>query len=248
MTRRSDVDYFWLSAPAGEERFDAEALRDRPDGVRHYLTHAIADGATLAAAVRLRMHGEIKLGGWRRFRAEQVIRRDRGMIWAATVRVMGLPVRGYDRLVDGAGAMRWWLLGLIPVVKASGPDVNRSAAGRLAAESVWLPSRLADPRRTWTALDPRHVHVGLGLAGERSVLDLSLGGDGRVEGLRLPRWGRPGGGRHRYEDFGGFVEQEGTFQAYTIPTRMRIGWFVGTDRFEPDGEFFRVVVEDAVYR
>jgi hypothetical protein len=33
------------------------------------------------------MHGEIKLGRWWPFRAEEVIRWDRGMVWHAVVRM-----------------------------------------------------------------------------------------------------------------------------------------------------------------
>jgi len=41
---------------------------------------------------------------------------------------------------------------------------------------------------------------------------------------------------------------ESTFSDYTIPTRLRIGWYFGTDRFEPYGEFSRCIVEEATYR
>ena len=57
--------------------------------------------------------------------AEQVIDWRRGFIWQASVKMMGLPIRGSDRLVDGYGAMRWKLLGLIPVMTAQGPDIAR---------------------------------------------------------------------------------------------------------------------------
>jgi hypothetical protein len=64
----------------------------------------------------------------------------------------------------------------------------------------------------------------------------------------MPRWGNPGSGEFRYASCGGFVDGEDTFNGYTIPTRMRIGWHFGTEAFESEGEFFRVVIDDAVYR
>ncbi|EAW36229.1 hypothetical protein [Lyngbya sp. PCC 8106] len=30
--------------------------------------------------------------------------------------------------------------------------------------------------------------------------------------------------------------------------RLMIGWYFGGDRFEEEGEFFRVTVDDAIYR
>jgi len=64
----------------------------------------------------------------------------------------------------------------------------------------------------------------------------------------MPRWGNPDGGEFHYSRCGGFVEEEGTFAGYTIPTRMRVGWHFGTDGFEQEGEFFRVTIDDAIYR
>ena len=60
--------------------------------------------------------------------------------------------------------------------------------------------------------------------------------------------GNPVGGAFHYADFGGLVEEESTFDGYTIPTRMRIGWYFGTERFEAEGEFFRVTIDDALFR
>jgi NAD(P)-dependent dehydrogenase (short-subunit alcohol dehydrogenase family) len=55
---------------------------------------------------------------------------------------------------DHEGAMRWKLLGIIPIMTASGTETTRSAAGRVMAESVWLPSSLCRDDVAWTS---RHV-------------------------------------------------------------------------------------------
>jgi len=39
-----------------------------------------------------------------------------------------------------------------------------------------------------------------------------------------------------------------SFGGYTLPTRLRAGWHFGTERFESEGEFFRVTIDDAVSR
>src|SRR5690348_11206542 len=113
------LDSLWDSVRPGERTFDPQALGDVPDKVRAYLTHAIAPGAQLASAVRLWMHGRIKLGRWRKFKAQQVIVAKRGMIWRAHLRMSGLSVRGEDRFLDGHGAMRWKLARIFPLVSAS---------------------------------------------------------------------------------------------------------------------------------
>jgi hypothetical protein len=95
------------------------------------------------AAVRLQMRGEIRLGeAWFPFRAEQVLTAKDEFVWAATVSMWGLPILGSDEYVAGKGAMRWKLLGLVPVAVAEGPDVSKSALGRMKAEqAIWLFAR-----------------------------------------------------------------------------------------------------------
>ena len=44
------------------------------------------------------------------------------------------------------------------------------------------------------------------------------------------------------------VEDECTFGEFTIPSKLRIGWYFGTDRFEPEGEFFRCMIDEVIYR
>ena len=63
----------------------------------------------------------------------------------------------------------------------------------------------------------------------------------------MPRWGNPGGTEFHYASCGGFVQAEGRFGGYTIPTRMCVGWHFGTERFESDGKFFSVI-DTAAYR
>jgi hypothetical protein len=44
-------------------------------------------------------------------------------------------------------------------------------------------------------------------------------------------------------------DQEATFGGYTIPARLRVGWhFDDPSRFDADGKFFEVSIDDASYR
>jgi len=248
MARRVSLDDLWAFAPpAIPGTFSSSAVAELPEPARRYLRHAIAPGTPLASAVRLRMRGAIKLGRWLPFTAEQVIHRDRGFIWKASVRRLGVPIfRGFDRLVGGEAEMHWRLLGLFPVMTASGPEITRSAIGRLDAESVWLPSLLAGDDVRWTARDSRHPVAAF--SGHSSAVEFEIDEQGRLASLSMQRWGNPGGAAFRLVDFGGLMEGEATFAGYTIPTRLRVGWYIGSPRFESEGEFFRATIEDAVFR
>lgn len=249
MTKTSSIDELWESVLPAGQIFEPEELAALPVAARRYLEHAITPGTRLASAVRLQMHGEIKLKRWLPFAAEQVIHWPTGMIWRATVRMFGIPIRGFDSLIGGEGEMRWKALGLFPLVTASGTDITRSAAGRVGAEAaVWLPSVLCREDVTWAAADSSRARAAFKVEGERVEVDLTVDAVGRLSSINLKRWGNPDGAAFNYSDFGGFAKSEETFDGYTIPNRLHIGWQAGPDRFESDGEFFRCQIDRAEFR
>jgi hypothetical protein len=228
------------------EAFDPSMVAGLPEPARRWLLHAIAPGTPLWGSVVLTMRGEIRLGAWRPFTARQVLAPPRGLIWAATARFSGLPVTGFDRYSSGSGQMNWRLGGLVPVVTASGSDVTRSAAGRLAGEAALAPTTFR--AATWTpgADDDRAVATWRIDDHEESA-EFEVGADGRLLGVVMQRWGNPDGvpfGRH---PFGVAIEAEETFAGVTIGSVLRAGWWWGTDR-QSEGEFFRARITGAEFR
>jgi hypothetical protein len=261
MTKSISLDALWESATPTKLVFNLDKLAHLPAAAKRYLEHAIAPGTKLASVVRLKMHGEIKLKKWIPFTAEQVICWEHGLIWSATAWMNGfLPIVGSDRVIDGIGAMQWKILGLFPVMTASGADITRSSIGRLQAESLWLPSVFCGDGVSWASTESSeldsNLHSSFVVQGERAELDFTIDRSGHLKTTKLPRWGNPDGAEFRYVDFGGILEEEGTFCGYTIPTRLRIGWYFGSvgvaspleKRFESEGEFFRATIDDAIYR
>jgi hypothetical protein len=127
-----------LVRDADPGRFSAAELDGVPDPVRRYLSRAIALGTPLARSAYVRMRGRIKVGVWLPFRAREVLSPHHGFLWAA--RAAGL-ISGSDRYVDGAGRSEWAFVRRT-LVRADGPNITRSAAGRAGAEAMWLPTAL----------------------------------------------------------------------------------------------------------
>ena len=247
-TEPETLDTLFDSAPPADRHFDPDAIAHLPAPAQRYLAHAIAPEAPLAAAVRLRMHGTIRLRKrWHPFTAEQVIVRGRGMVWRAKVKFAGTTIRGFDCFLDGEGAMRWKLAGVLPLIYAAGPDVTRSSAGRFAAESVWLPSLFCSEHVSWQADDGSVAHARFAVDTHDEDVALTLSG-GALQSVALSRWGNPDGGSFRDVEFGAAVDQEATFDGYTIPARIRVGWYFGSDRFDTEGQFLQATVDSAVYR
>jgi hypothetical protein len=226
-----------LLRPAGPERFGPAELDGLPEPVRRHLAQAIAPSTPLHTSARLTMRGQIKVGRWLPFRARQVLSPGRGFVWAA--RAAGA-IAGTDRYLDGAGAMRWRLAGLVTVAAGEGPDVSRSAAGRAGGEGVWLPTALL-PRFgvRWSAPAEDLITAAL-TVGETPVdLELRLDEAGRIAALGFDRWGDPDAtGSFGWHRFGGQVTGYATFGGLTVPAEGRLGWHWGGDGWA-EGEFFR---------
>jgi hypothetical protein len=84
--------------------------------------------------------------------------------------------------------------------------------------------------------------------GKPAQITLTVNDDGTLAQVKLSRWGNPEGGAFHPVDFGVLVEASSTFEGYTIPTQIRAGWFLGSDRFASEGEFFRCTIDKAIYR
>ncbi|GAA4733817.1 hypothetical protein GCM10023328_11640 [Modestobacter marinus] len=225
--------------------FDPGMLAGLPEPARRWLGHALAPGTPLWQTVELSMTGRIRLGRWRSFTARQVLAPPSGFIWAARARVAGLPVTGFDRYSGATGEMGWRLLGLLPVMSSSGPDVSLSAAGRLAGEAVLVPTMFQHAR--WEACaEPDTVVMAWRLANGVERTRLRVGADGRLLEAVLQRWGNPDGAPFGRYPFGVSIDEEATFAGVRVPSVLRAGWWWGTDR-QTDGEFFRARIVSATF-
>ncbi|MGY4784670.1 DUF6544 family protein [Rhodococcus opacus] len=224
--------------------FTSALAGNLPPVARRWITHAVAEGSPMARSGQLHMTGQIRLGRWRPFSATQILVPGTGFIWVAATKIGGLPVHGYDRFSDNGGEMRWRLGGVIPMMSARGPDVTESAAGRLAGESISVPTSF--PLARWSdGRNPTETTTTWTVNGHEETVHLEVADDGTLRGLHMQRWGNPDGhgfGRHRFTVT---IDSERTVAGMTIPAQLRAGW--GTVD-TPGGEFFRAEITDAAFR
>ena len=232
------------------ERISAERREidaSLPPVARRFFAHALSGESVLPGSVRLAMKGHIGLrpGAEKMpFTAEQVISR-LGFVWAAQVGTGVVRFSGDDTWFGGRGDMAWYLAGVVPVVRASGPDVSRSAAGRLALElAVMLPPALHPVTGTsWHQLDEETARVSMEIGEELLEPLLTIDPDGALRRIEMDRWdadagdGVPGFVRWKAE-----LDQDETFDGVTIPTRMRVVKRWGTAAAD---EFFDAEVVSA---
>ncbi len=240
----SNVTSLWQqrSLLGPDNRTASEALL--PDLARTYWHHSTAGSATLATAVRLEMTGEIKLKRWMPFTATQVVRTGVGFVWCAMVKKGFTFITGSDEFIDGQGNMKWKLFGLFPVMVGSGPDITRSAGDRFAMERILLPSSFGNFGTTWIQ---DHNDLTVSTVGLSSI-HLNVSPTGAIRTVSMLRWGNANESAFGLTPFGGFIDEESTWCGYTIPSRLRIGWYFGSDRFAEEGEFFRATITHAEFK
>ena len=225
-------------------RFDPTSLEGLPEPARRYLARAITPGTPLARSVTLTMEGTIVLDPARPpvpMTAEQVLTPPMGFVWSARTQGGMMRIRGFDRLGRGEGEMRWKLFGLIPVMRARGEDVTRSAAARLGMEAVLLPSALVPggPYR-WEAVDDHHARYIITILGETVSTTLEVDPEGRPLRAWADRWNEG-----KYERFEVRLSEEFEAGGYRLPGRIVAGWRLG----DPDAyPFFDARLTGAAFR
>ena len=224
--------------------FDLDKTGTLPTAVRRWLAASIEPGTPLSSWVKLTMHGEIRLGQWRPFRATQLLAPGLGYVWAASTSLHGMRVGGFDRYTSGTGEMNWRLLGLIPVLRARGQNVDRSAAGRLLAEIVLAPT--AFDTCIWSGVDERPDCAKVQVPHLDSSADLHIDPAGDVTAVTMLRWGNPNQHAWGSYPFGVNVHDHSVFGGVRIPSSFQAGWWWGTDRWS-DGEFLRAQITDAQF-
>ncbi len=229
------------------EHFDPATSTDLPGPASRLLRHSVPAGAALTMAVGIEMTGEIRIGGrWRRFRAEQVLRAGMGFVWRAVVGGPVLRFTGADILTPDEARMDFRLHGLVPVARSAGADTARSAAGRLAAETVaWLPQALTPQAGArWSAIDDDRARVALRASSETVTVEVGVDPSGQLRSLELERW-NAAAEPPAFEPFGGEVTAGLlTTDGVRIAGAGRVGWGWGTAQ-AAEGEFFRYTITAA---
>lgn len=231
-----------LRTPPTTEKFTTEMVADLPEPVQRYFLHAIQPGTPLASSVQIEMHGSFKMEqGWMPMQADEILSPE-GFLWRATIGTGLMQFSVADRYVNRSGQVYATLWGAIPIVKQQNPDITRASIGRLAIEYIWLPSALLPQRGVrWNAIDDNTITASFEIDEEPITLTLVIDGDGRLLQVGMPRWGedKQEKGKFAYLPYGAAFSAEATFEGYTIPSQIVVGWGFGTERYE---ETFRATV------
>lgn len=217
--------------------FSTAMVASLPEPAQRYFTFMIAPGTPLRTIAEIQMTGHISLGSkeaprYRPMQARQILAPPYGLVWQLRTGFLA----GSDGALPDASWTRFWLFGLFPVARASGPDHHRSAFGRVVAEAAfWAPaSLLPGPRVRWEPVD-EHSARAIVTCGELSqAVVVTVDESGMPTRVVIQRWSNENPEKvFREQPFGGYLADFRQFDGYTLPTRVEGGNLIGTSEYFP---------------
>ncbi|RKF05741.1 hypothetical protein DEM25_014180 [Oceaniradius stylonematis] len=230
--------------PIQSGSFSPDMVAGLPEPAQRYFLYTIAEGTPLRTITIIEMEGQLGRGDSNRshfdpMQACQVLAPPHGFVW----QVRAGAIRGSDAATPDISWTRFWLFGLVPVVRISGDaDHFRSAFGRTVAEAAfWTPAALLPgPNVRWEALDADSARAIVSFAGLEQSVDIIVDSQGQPTSVVIARWSDVNADKvYQVQPFGGTTSDFREFGGYRLPTRIEGGNWFGTDDYFP---FFKADV------
>jgi hypothetical protein len=222
---------------------DADLAR-LPPAVRRYLRAAGVVGRPQPRAYQLAFSGRIRGGPdelWMPFRAEQYSAVDGPVrLFYMRARRAGVPIAVYHRYVDGQAEMHVKLAGLVTLVDAHGPVMDRSETVTVFNDMCLLaPGTLLDRRITWRERDDRAVDAIFSVGEHTIAATLTFDESGLITNFEsLDRSRSSADGRTFTQlPFLTPVGTHATFNGVVVARQAQVQWRLPDDQLFTYGEF-----------
>ena len=235
---RAEMDRLINTESLPAKRFSIDMVEPLPEPARRFFRYAINDGALLYTVADIQMQGKFSLGNkdspnYMPMSARQILAAPAGFIWKTKVGKGLMQMSGSD----SADWTRFWINGLIPVVRAGGTaDHLRSAFGRYIAEAAfWIPAALL-PRAgvTWEGVDDNTARVTVEHNHMKQAVELKLADNGQPVEVKFSRWTNANPDKaYRLQPFGGYLSGFREFHGIRVPTHIEAGNFFDTADYFP---------------
>ena len=226
--------------------YHPDLVKNLPEPAQRYFNYSIRPGTPIITAVEVEMNGQLGLGtidkpDYKTMTARQILALPQGFVWRVTVSALS----GSDVATEQMSWSRFWLFGLIPVVRAgNNPDHHRSAIGRLVSESAfWVPASLLPSGYVrWESAGSDTARAIVSCGEYTQAVDLSVADNGQLERVIIQRWSNENPEKEFVEQpFGGYLSDFRDFGGYRLPCKVEGGNLIGTDQYFP---FYKAKVID----
>ncbi|WP_029039908.1 DUF6544 family protein [Cucumibacter marinus] len=226
--------------PAGT--YSPELVAALPEAAQRYFAFSITPGSQIRTVASFEMGGEFGMGNAEQgsylpMNADQVLALPHGLIWRAKAGEGLMRMSGSDGTASGEHWTKFWLFGVIPVVRAEGgKDLARSAFGRMAAEAaIWTPAALLPGEGIeWVEAGPDLARAVISADGLSQTVDIALDNAGRPQSVSMMRWNNANPeGVWQEQPFGGTLDDFREIDGYRVAFAVDAGNFFGTPDFFP---------------
>lgn len=218
-----EVSDLFEQAAAAEPSVLTEAdIAHLPEPVQRWIRYSGAIDKPRPLSVRLKQEGEIRLkpdAEYMPFTATQYYTTDPpAFIWKADVQMMPLiSFSGRDKYEGGHGNMEIRVMSLIPVVNATGPEMDQGTLLRYLNETMWFPAGAVSPYITWESVDDNSARATMSYEGVEASATFFFDTEGRVTTMVANRYQDAGGGEFKYLPWKTPVSDYGEFAGLRIP-------------------------------
>lgn len=207
------------------QKADLERL---PSCVQKWLENSGVIGREKIRTVRLKQKGLMRIkedAAWMPVEAEQYFNVDKpGFVWKARVRMAPLVyLTGRDKYYDGRGSMQIKVLSLVPVVNASGPEIDQGTLLRYLAEIMWFPTAALNNYIEWQEIDARSARAVMSYGGVTASGVFTFNDQGEIVNFIANRY-RQLNGEYVLQDWGGVTKSYGKFNGIRIPDQTDVIW------------------------
>jgi hypothetical protein len=236
------------AAPPRDGVVTEEMLGELPEPARRYLRYAGVLGRPFVGTVRLTQTGQIQVAAgqpWFPLHAEQHFSvQPPGFVWEAVVPSEALPLlRAIDSFLSGSGRMLITAAGLVPIVDATGPELDQGEMVRFLSEMMWFPTAFLGENVLFEPVDEGSTRVSLTHAGQTASGTMYVDDDGKVMRFEADRYYPDDRGTPSLQRWSTPVDEYGEFNGLRIPVRVRAVWNL------PGGdlEYIRITVTQLLY-
>jgi hypothetical protein len=162
--------------------FDAAMVAGLAEPAQRFFRFTILPGTRLGTAVEIRMSGQLSLGTkddprYQPMRAHQILAPPHGLVWRLDAGRGSMRLAGSDGMEADRSWVRFWWMGVAPVVRAGGnPDHLRAAFGRVVSEAaIWAPAALLPQNGVaWEAVDADTARATMTHRGMTQSVDIRV--------------------------------------------------------------------------
>ena len=192
-----------------------------PRPVQKYMEYTRVLGKGKVETANLKQVGYFKINGkWKKLKAKQYFDfGNKSFVWRARIGAMSVT----DQYVNGKGLLKVKLFGLVPLLKATGEEVDQGEVLRLLSEMIWFPSSLLSDYIHWQHIDGNTAKATIAYGKKDASAIFHFQDNGKLVSIKAKRY-REEKGSFTLEDWevGNLIYKE--FSGGYLPHKGEVAW------------------------